>query len=171
MDPLDALMTRRSIRSYTNDPVSDNDIDTLLKAAMAAPSAGNQQPWRFLVVTEHGQLSALSEATPYARMVAGAPLAFVVCGDTRAETHPGYWVQDCSAAVENLLVAANGIGLGAVWIGVHPVEDRVRNVSAICELPEGIVPLCAIAIGHPAERKPPAERYRPEFVHRDRWRE
>jgi len=171
MDCIDALMTRRSIRAYTGDPVSDGDIEVLLKAAMAAPSAGNQQSWRFVVVTDRGQLQALSEATPYSRMVALAPLAIVVCGDTRSEKHPGYWVQDCSAAVQNMLVAGNGIGLGAVWIGVHPVSERTGNVARICDLPAGIVPLCMVSVGHPAEKKPRAERYEPEYVHRDRWRE
>jgi nitroreductase len=171
MDGLAAIMTRRSIRTFTADPVSDSDIDTLLRAAMAAPSAGNQQPWRFVVVTEHAQLQALAEATPYAAPVGRAPLAIVVCGDTRAEKHPGYWVQDCSAAVQNTLVAVNAIGLGAVWIGVHPVAERSGNVARICGVPSGIVPLAMIAIGHPAEEKPPAERYEPAHVHRDRFRE
>jgi len=170
MDCLDALFSRRSIRSYTDEPVSDGDIELLLKAAMSAPSAGNQQPWRFIVVTEHGQLQALSEATPYSRLVASAPLAIVVCGDTRAEKHPGYWVQDCSAAMENMLVAANAIGLGAVWVGVHPVPDRTENVARIGAVPAGIVPLGMAAIGHPAEHKPPAQRYEPGYVHHDKWR-
>jgi len=170
MDTLDVLMTRRSIRAYTDDPVSDGDISILLRAAMAAPSAGNQQPWRFVVVTEHGQLQALSEATPHSRMVASAPLAIVICGDTRAEKHPGYWVQDCSAAVQNTLVAAHAIGLGAVWVGVHPIAERTENVSRICELPAGIVPLCIVSVGRPAEVKSPADRYEPTFVHRNRWR-
>jgi len=170
MDSLDAIMSRRSVRMFTRDAVSDGDIDTLLKAAMAAPSAGNQQPWRFVVVTEHGQLQALAEATPYSGPAGRSPLAIVVCGDTRAEKHPGYWVQDCSAAIQNTLVAANAIGLGAVWIGVHPVSERSGNVARICEVPDGIVPLAIVAIGHPAETKPPADRYEPAFVHRDRFR-
>lgn len=171
MDTLDAIMTRRSIRTFTHDPVSDGDIDILLHAAMAAPSAGNQQPWRFVVVTDQGQLRALAEATPYAAPAGRAPLAIVVCGDTRAEKHPGYWVQDCSAAIQNTLVAAHAIGLGAVWIGVHPIAERAGNVARTCAVPEGIVPLAILAVGHPAETKPPAERYEPTHVHHDRWRE
>ncbi len=169
MDCLDALMTRRSIRRYTDEPVSDADLETLLRAAMAAPSAGNQQSWRIIAVTDREQLDRLSEATPYSQMLATAPLGLVVCGDTREERHVGYWVQDCSAAIQNLLVAANAIGLGGVWIGCYPVEERVDNVRAICGVPEGIVPMSMIAVGHPAEQKPAADRYRPEFVHRDRW--
>jgi len=169
MDCLDSIMTRRSIRSYTDEPVSDAAIETILRAAMAAPSAGNQQSWRFVVVTGAEQRQALSEATPYSRMIASAPLAIVVCGDTRAEKHPGYWVQDCSAAIENALLAVNALGLGAVWIGVHPIEDREANVTALLGLPDGVRPLSMLAIGHPAETKPPAERYDPALVHRERW--
>lgn len=170
MECLDSIMSRRSIRHYTSEPVADGDVELILRAAMAAPSAGNQQPWRFVVVTDRAQLEALSHATPYSRMIATAPLAIVVCGDTRAEKHPGYWVQDCSAAVQNALVAANAVGLGAVWIGVHPIAERVDTVARLCAVPEGIVPLAILSIGHPAETKPAADRYDPQFVHHDRWR-
>jgi nitroreductase len=169
MDCLDAVMTRRSIRRYTDEPVSDADIEVLLRAAMAAPSAGNQQSWRIILVTDRDQLKRLSKATPYSGMLESAPLGIVVCGDTRSERHPGYWVQDCSAAIQNLLVTANAIGLGGVWIGCYPVEERVENVRSICEVPEGIVPMSMVALGHPADRKAPADRYEPAYVHRDRW--
>jgi nitroreductase len=169
MNCLDALMSRRSIRHYTDEPVTDEQVDVLLKAAMAAPSAGNQQPWRFIVVRDRERLQRMSEATPYSGMLARAPLGIIVAGDTRDEKHPGYWVQDCSAAVQNLLVAAQAIGLGAVWIGVHPNAEREDNVRAISDVPEGIVPLAMISIGHPAEEKPPSERFREDFVHKERW--
>lgn len=169
MDCLDGLMSRRSIRRYTTQPVSDSQVDVLLRAAMAAPSAGNAQPWRFVVVTDRHQLEALSAATPYSGMIAEAPLAIVVCADTSVEKHPGYWVQDCSAAVQNTLVAAHAIGLGAVWIGVHPVTERVANVASICSVPQGVEVLAMIAVGHPVEAKPAAERYEPSYVYRDRW--
>lgn len=171
MDCLDALFGRRSIRRYTDAPVTDADLDVLLRAAMAAPSAGNQQPWRFVVVRDAQRRKELSEATPYASMLVDAPVALVVCGDTREEKHPGYWVQDCSAAIENLLIAANATGLGAVWIGAHPVEDRVENIRRICGVPEGIVPMSMVAIGHPVEGKPPGERFEPSYVHTERWGE
>jgi len=169
MDCLDAIYGRRSIRRYAEDPVSDEQVETLMRAAMAAPSAGNQQSWRFIVVRDRAVLQQLAEATPYSTMLADASLGVVVAGDTRDERHPGYWVQDCSAAIQNLLVAAHAIGLGAVWIGVHPVADRVENVRKACAVPDGVVPMAMISVGHPAEEKPPGERYRPEFVHRDRW--
>lgn len=169
MDAIDAVMGRRSIRKYTSEPVTEQQLEVLLRAAMAAPSAGNQQSWRFVVVTDPEQLSRLSEATPYSGMLSRAPLGIVVAGDTSDEKHPGYWPQDCSAAVQNLLVAAHAIGLGAVWIGVHPIAEREENVREVCALPAGIRPLSMIAIGHPEESKPPGERFNPEYVHRDRW--
>lgn len=169
MERIDIIMGRRSIRNYTDEPVTDEQLDVVLRAAMAAPSAGNQQSWRFIVVREASQRQALAQATPYSGMIARAPLAIVVCGDTRDEKHPGYWVQDCSAAIENLLIAVHAIGLGAVWIGVHPVAERVDNVRRICAVPDGIVPMSMIALGHPAEEKPPAERFEPAYVHHERW--
>jgi len=171
MDCLEAIMSRRSIRNYTDEPVTDEQLEVILRAAMAAPSAGNQQSWRFVVVRSAEQRAALAEATPYSRMIEHAPVALVVCGDTRAEKHPGYWVQDCSAAIENALVAIHATGLGAVWIGVHPVEERVANVRRICEIPDGIQPMSMIALGHPADTKPPGERYEPAYVRQERWSE
>ncbi len=171
MNCLDAIMTRRSIRTYTDQAVTEEQTDTILRAAMAAPSAGNQQSWRFIVVTEADQRSELSKTTPYAKMLADAPLGIVVCGDTRTEKHPGYWVQDCSAAIENALVAANSLGLGAVWLGVHPIAERADNVRKVLGLPEGVEPLAMLAIGHPAETKPAADRFEPAFVHHERWSE
>lgn len=169
MDCMEAIMSRRSIRNYTDEPVTDEQMENVLRAAMAAPSAGNQQSWRFIVVRSEEQRLALSGATPYAGMIARAPVAIVICGDETAPKHPGYWVQDCSAAIENLLLAAHATGLGAVWIGVHPVQERIDNVRRICEVPEGVEPMSMIALGHPAEEKPPAERYEPAHVHRERW--
>jgi len=169
MECLEAIYGRRSIRRYTDEPVTDAEIEVLLKAAMAAPSAGNQQSWRFIVVRDRAVLDEMSVATPYSKMLAAAPLGMVVAGDTRDEKHPGYWVQDCSAAIQNLLVAAHATGLGAVWIGVHPEREREENVRRICAVPEGIVPLAMIALGHPEELKPPAERFCGDFVHYDRW--
>ena len=168
MDCLKAIMTRRSVRKYTAEAVSDEALETVLRAAMAAPSAGNQQPWRFVIVRDRGILGQLSQATPYAGMLAGAPVGIVVCADTRDLRHPN-WVNDCSAAVENALLAAHAIGLGAVWIGVHPIEERIENVRGIVALPDYAVPMSMVALGHPLEQKPPADRYEAAFVHHDHW--
>jgi nitroreductase len=169
MDLLEAIHTRRSVRQFTEAPVTDEQLETLLRAAMAAPSAGNQQPWRFVVVRDAETRARMAEATPYAGPAGRAPLGIVVLGDTRGNKHPGYWVQDCSAAVQNLLLAAHAIGLGAVWMGVHPTEDRARIVADIVGAPEGVVPLCMIAVGVPAGKGPEVDRYKPEFVHAEGW--
>lgn len=170
MDAVDAILSRRSIRKYTDEPVQDGDVETLLRAAMAAPSAFNQQSWRFVVVRDAEVRANLSKASKHAGMIAEAPVAIVVCGELSAERYPGtYWVQDGVAALENLLIAANGIGLGAVWVGVHPWEDRVAAVRDALGLPDGVAPLAQVALGHPAETKPPGDRYDPDLVHYDRW--
>ena len=159
------IMTRTSIRQYTNEPVSKADIETMLRAGMAAPTAVNKQPWHFVVVTDKAKLKALSGGR--GRMLEQCAVAIVVCGDME-KAMPGkakeYWIQDCSAATENILLAANALGLGAVWTGVYPMEDRMAAVSKAMKLPETIVPLCTIVIGHPAEQPKPKDKWKPENV-------
>lgn len=168
-DALGCITSRRSIRKYHERPVDPEQVEVLLRAAMAAPSAGNQQPWRFVVVTARDTLDALSRTSPYAGLLTGAPLAIAVCGETTGERHPGYWVEDCSAAMENLLLAAHATGLGAVWLGYHPDDGRDRAASELLGLPPSVHVLGIASIGHPAEEKPPADRYDPAFVHHERW--
>jgi nitroreductase len=163
---IQAIFARRSIRRYTAEPVSKDDIRTLLEAAMAAPSASNSQPWHFVVVNDRETLDALAEAHPYGKMLFQAPLCIVVCGDLARSDH---WVQGCSAATENLLVAATALGLGAVWLGVHPREDRAAAVRQVLGIPKTIIPLNLISIGYPAEEKPPRTQYDEARVHRQRW--
>ncbi len=169
MEAYEAILTRRSIRTYTGQPVAEEMIHKLLVAAMSAPSAGNQQPWQFVVTTERSLLDALADLLPFGKMLKQAPLAITVCGDAKGSPREGYWVQDCSAATENLLLAAHALGLGGVWLGVYPREERVAGVRQILGIPEHITPLCVVAVGHPAEPAGPADRYRPERVHRERW--
>ncbi|MFU8891933.1 MAG: nitroreductase family protein [Anaerosomatales bacterium] len=169
MDALEAIMTRRSIRRFTGEPVTEEQIETVLRAAQAAPSANNQQPWRFIVLTERDTLVAAAATSPYARMLADAAFGIVVCGDTADLKSPGMWQQDCSAAVENALLAAHATGLGGVWLGYYPKMDRVELLKELLGIPEGVEPLAVLAIGHPAETKPPSDRYAPSFVHRERW--
>jgi nitroreductase len=169
MDALEAILTRCSIRKYTAEAVSDDDITIILHAASAAPSAGNQQSWRFVVVTDRPQLNRMAETTQYGRMLREAPLAIVVCADTRGLQHSMMWEQDCGAATENALLAAHALGLGAVWLGFWPKMERVVPLRGVLELPDGIEPFSVLAIGHPAETKPPAERFDSSRVHRDRW--
>lgn len=165
----DPVLTRRSIRKFTGEPVEDALVERLLRAAMAAPSAGDQRPWQFVVVRERTTLAAITEVHPYARMLPEAAVAIVVCGDTRLEKWPQFWEQDCAAATENVLVEAEALGLGAVWLGVHPLAERVEGLRRLLAAPGHIVPFAIVAVGHPAQRKPPAERYDPARVHRERW--
>ena len=158
------IMTRTSIRQYTEEPVSQADIETMLRAGMAAPTAVNKQPWHFVAVTDKDKLAELSGRRG---MIKQAGVAIVVCGNLdKALQGPAqaYWIQDCSAATENILLAANALGLGAVWTGCYPMEDRVAEVSKVLKLPETIVPLCVIAIGHPAEQPTPKDKWKPENV-------
>jgi nitroreductase len=163
---IETIFSRRSIRKYTGEPVSEADIKTLLEAATAAPSASNNKPWHFVVVTERETLDALAEAHPYGKMLAQATLCIAVCGDPAISD---YWEQDCSAATENLLLAVTAMGLGAVWLGVHPRDDRVASARRILGIPETVVPLNLISIGHPAEHKEPRTQYDEACVHRGRW--
>ena len=169
MDALQALMTRRSIRQFTAEPVSDADVDTLLRASMAAPSASNERPWRFLVVRDAARREALANATPFAKPLLSAPVGIIVCAETSVCKHDGFWVIDCSAAIENLLTAAHALGLGAVWLGVHPHPELSASVRAVAGLPEGIEPHSMVAIGHPAEERPAMDRYDASFIHTERW--
>jgi nitroreductase len=161
------IMTRTSIRKYTQDPVSQADIETMLRAGMAAPTAVNKQPWHFVVVTNREQLNALAQSNRGTGMAAKAPLAIVVCGDIRKAlpgVAQGFWVQDCSAATENILLAANALGLGAVWTGLYPNEERAKAVRDVVKAPEHIIPLCTIVIGHPAEQPKAKDKWKPENV-------
>ena len=158
---LDNILARTSIRSYQDRPVEQDKIDKLLRAGMAAPSAVDKRPWHFIVVTDRQVLNGLAEANPNAGMAARAPLAIVVCGDkTRALTRvPDYWVQDVAAATENILLAAQGMGLGAVWTGTYPTTERVEKVTAVLNLPEHIVPFCTIVIGYPERYQAPKDKW------------
>ncbi len=147
------IAQRSSIRLYLEKPVEKDKIEKLLRAAMAAPSAVNKQPWHFIVVTSKAQLKRLASSCPNASMAEDAPLAIVVCGDMKkalSGEEQGFWIQDASAATENILLAAQGMGLGAVWTGTYPMMDRIEKVREILELPEDMIPLNTIVFGYPA---------------------
>jgi nitroreductase len=163
---LDFIFGRRSIRAYTPQAVSDEVVQKLLDAAMAAPSAAATDPWRFVVVKNREMLSRIADALPYGKMVGSAALGIVVCGDLEAahDKQLSYLLQDCSAAIENLLLCAHVLGLGACWLGVHPREQRVNSLQEILRLAESVIPVACIAIGYPAETKEPRTRFNPEYV-------
>ena len=164
---IENIMTRASVRTYTAELVDSADVITLLKAGMAAPTAMNRQPWVFVVIIDAARRAAMAAELPYCKMAATAPLLIAVCGDKAKfiEDAPEYWVQDCSAATENILLAAHALGLGAVWTGVYPVRDRVEMVSKALGLPEGIIPLNIICIGHPDSDNPAKDKWDPAKVH------
>ncbi len=164
---IDLILARRSIRKYTGETVGEEDLKRLLEAGMAAPSSNNKQPWQFVVVRDRGTLQRLAEVHPHGKMLAHAPAAIAVCGDR--ELSPISWVQDCSAATENILIAASSIGLGAVWLGCHPREERVNPIKAILGIPDSPGLLSLIAIGHPAEEKSPRTQYDELRIHREKW--
>lgn len=164
---LNNIASRVSVRSYLDKPVEEAKIEQLLRAGMAAPSAMNKQPWHFVVVTDKQQLAALAKANPYAGMAAKAPLAIVVCGDMNKALSGNareFWVQDCSAATENILLAANAMGLGAVWTGTYPSEERVKAVSKVLQLPKKLIPLNTIVIGYPDGTNTPKDKWKPANV-------
>jgi len=169
MEALDCLFTRRSIRKYTSAPVDQALIQTAIEAAMSAPSAGNAQPWHFVLMTERGILDKIPEFHPYAGMTFQAQAGILVCAEPALEKYPGYWVIDCAASVQNLLLALHAQGLGAVWVGVYPDQGRVENFRALLGIPETVIPHSFIPIGHPDQPSGPADRHKPERLHRNRW--
>ncbi len=169
MDAMDAILGRRSIRRYTPKPVPDSLVTEVLQAAMAAPSAGNERPWHFIVIRDRATLDAIPKFHPYSAMLKYASVAIVVCGDLLQEKYKGFWVQDCSAATENLLLAATAKGLGSVWTALHPMEDRVAGMRSLLGLPESIIPLSLVPLGFPEEQPGRPERFDPGRVHRERW--
>lgn len=169
MDVTKAILSRRSIRKYTDKLVADSDLEALLMAAMHAPSAVNEQPWHFVVIKDRNTLSEVSQLIRTAPMAKYAAVAIAVCGDKSLENFPGLWVLDCSAAAENILLEAAGRRLGAVWTAVYPFEERVNAIKHLLELPANIIPLCIIAVGHPAETLAPVDRFNPSRIHYDNW--
>ena len=158
------IMTRTSIRSYTAEPITDSQIETLLKAGMAAPSALNKQPWKFVVVRNRATLREIADSIGPSRPAASAACVIAVCGDmTKTLDGVGrdFWIHDCSAATENILLAAHALGFGAVWMGVFPDTDRVNVVRSVLDIPDNQEVLCLIAIGHPAENQTPKDKWNP----------
>ena len=169
----ETIASRTSIRKFDpSKPVSDADIEKILKAGMCAPSAMDRRPWEFIVVKDKAKLAALGSRLPYSRCGNGAYVAIVVCGNLDNGL-PGrgkeYWIHDCSAATMNILLAAKGLGLGAVWTGVYPGEDRVAVVREVLSIPEGYAPLNVIPLGYPAENPTPKDKWNPAKVHHDKW--
>jgi nitroreductase len=169
MDVMEAILTRRSIRKYTGEPVSEEDLQTILRAGSYAPSAHNYQPWHFIVVRDAEKLTAIANSHRYAKMLPEAGCGIVVAGDKSVQKKMGFLVEDCSAAIQNILLAAHGLGLGTVWCGLYPVPRLTKAVSAVLQLPSNIVPVGLVALGHKVEDRKVGERFDPSKVHYESW--
>jgi len=169
METKEALLTRRSIRKYTGQEVNEIQIEEMLRAAMYAPSARNQQPWHFVVIRDKSILKQIPLYHVNAGMIAGASLGILVCADTGLEQSVGYWIQDVAAATQNILLSAHGMGLGAVWLGIYPREERIMGTRDLLGIPENVMPFSLISIGYPAESPAMPERFLPERIHTNKW--
>ena len=169
MELFEALHTRRSIRSFTDQPIAEADFDAILHAAMDAPSAVNAQPWHFVVITDRAILDAIPTVHPHAAMCKTAQAAIVSVAELALEKAPGNWMVDCSAAVENMLLAARGLGIGSVWCGVYPRQERMVPMAALLKLPEGFLPHALVPLGYPAQEFKRVDRFKPERIHRNAW--
>ena len=171
-EAFDNMMTRVSVRQFTGEKISAEQIDTLLHAAMAAPTALNKQPWAFIVVTDEALLDKLGEELPYSRCGNHPACAIVPCGDLSKAIEgemAAFWINDVSAATQNLLLAAHSMGLGAVWTGLHPDMHRVAKVQQMLGLPEHIIPLCIVPVGVPAEQPEVKDKFHPDNIHYNGW--
>jgi nitroreductase len=169
MEQMDLFFSRRSIRRFTHQRIEDEIIELILKAAMYAPSAVNRQPWHFIVVDNREVMDRIMEVHPHSGMLRSASHAVIVCGDEELQHDDGYWVVDCGAATQNLLLAAHVLGLGACWVGLHPRERRKADVAEMMGLPQHVKPFALVALGYPAERKPRPDRFHPGKVMLNSW--
>lgn len=167
------ILSRKSVRSYTEKKISREQIDTLLRAAMAAPTGKDMRPWKFVVIDDEALLKKLAEAMPRAAMLQEAAAVIAVCGDLQVVDDEGKpstnWTFDCSASTENLLLMAEAMGLGAVWVGIYPYEDRLAVVKETLELPEHIIPLNLIPMGYPKGDPQPKDKYQADHIHFNGW--
>lgn len=166
------IFKRTSVRKYTDQPVTKDKIELLLKAGMAAPSAKNVQPWEFVVIQNRETMLKITEFHPYSSMLKEAPLAIAVCGNTTkiaiGEVEE-LWTQDCSAVTQNILLEATELGLGGVWLGVYPKKEVVKKLAELLILPENIIPFSLISIGYPQGEVKPKEKFNPERIHWEKW--
>jgi len=169
MEKLDYILDRRSIRRFTDQKLDNKQIKDLLTAAMYAPSAVNMQPWHFVVIDNPSMIEKIMEIHPHARMLQSASHAVVVCGDENLQHDDGYWMVDCGAATQNLLLAAQTMGLGACWVGLHPREERKTAFSRLLKLPSHVKPFALVALGYPEEQKTRPDRFHAEKVRYNGW--
>ena len=169
MDLFSALLKRRSIRKYTDQTIPSESIDKLLKSAMYAPSAMNNQAWQFIVVNQRKKLDKILKVIPHAEMLKSAQAAVLICGDLNLEKNIDYIQQNCSAATQNIMLCAHGLGLGSCWIGVYPVKETISGLQDLFKLPEYVIPISLVSLGYPAENPIAEDRYKTEKVHFNHW--
>ena len=169
MEVMSAIMERRSVRSFTEQAVTDEQVEQILRAAMNAPSAGNAQPWEFVVIRDKDTLTKVTTINEYAAFAPSAPVAILACGNLGLEKFKGYWVQDVSAAIENMLLAVQGMGLGAVWTGIYPMQNRVLAFQTLLNMPDEVIPLGLIVVGYAEKMPQPVDRFKPERIHHEMW--
>ncbi|MDD2497336.1 MAG: nitroreductase family protein [Desulfitobacteriaceae bacterium] len=166
---INTILTRRSIRKYTGESVPEEMVTVLLQAAMSAPTARNQRPWQFIVIRDHETLRKIPDSHPYSGPLYSADMAILVCADKKLIKSEGFWGQDCSAATENILIAAHSLGLGGVWMGVYPKEELMRPLATLFGLPDHVMPFSLIGLGFPAETKSESEKFDQSRVHYNKW--
>ena len=166
---MNAIYKRRSIRKYTSEVIPEKIMMEFIKAGMNAPSAGNQQPWHFVIINERRLLDEIPKVHSYAQMLYEAQTAILVCGDLDLDKHEGFWIQDCSAATENILLEIADQGFGGVWLGVYPRNDRVQGIRRLLRIPERIIPFALIAVGYPAENKGLKKEFKKERIRYNYW--
>jgi len=169
---IDVIYKRTSVRNYSNKKISEEQIETILRAGMAAPSGMNIQPWRFIVIRNRKILDNLGANLPYAKMLSMADSAIVVCGELNKSENKdlqSLWIQDCSAASENILLAITSLGLAGLWTAVYPYKDRMAIVKKYCKIPENILPLNVIPMGYPAEEYSSKNKWDPSKIHKEQW--
>lgn len=169
MDVLEAIFTRRSIRKFTGEPLTDQELETVIRAGFQAPSAHNYQPWEFMILRDKSNMERIAKVHTYAKMLPNSEACIIVCGDKKKQTTTGFLIEDCSAAIQNILLAAHGIGLGAVWCGLYPITHLTDEVTKICSLPEHIVPVGMVVIGHKGEVRKQEDRFDSSKLHYEVW--
>lgn len=167
------IFRRTSVRKYTDQPVTKEQIEMLLRAGMAAPSAKNVQPWEFIVIQKKETMLKITEFHPYSSMLKESPLVIVVCGnETKIDigSVEELWSQDCAAATENILLEATELGLGGVWLGVYPKKDVMKDLAELLILPKYVTPFSIVSIGYPAEEVKPKDKFNPQNIHYEKWK-
>jgi len=169
MDAMEVIFTRRSIRKYSNKSISEEIITDLLKAATSAPSAGNQQPWHFIIIDDKSTFKQFQKYHNSAKMLMDAQIGILICSDLNLVKHEKMWIQDCAAATQNILLASRALGLGSCWLGVYPREKRIENLRNLLNIPENIIPFSLISIGYTDEVQQKVDRYNKSRIHYNKW--